>query len=145
MNSPNSRAMNTVSYHATWLLLALAVGAAALLMSVQEDGVGVGLPLVGRLPEMCMMKMNLGVSCPGCGLTRSFIALAAGDVESAWRYNPVGLLLFGVLLYQIPYRLIALACLARGATFSGHSSRVSSAIIFLLVGGLIAQWLWSFL
>lgn len=143
--SSTARAIDSVQYHATWLFMSLGVGALALLMSVQPDGEGVSLPLVGRLPELCMLKSNTGLDCPGCGLTRSFIALAGGDVESAWHYNPVGLLMFGILLYQIPYRLIALGCLARGKTLSGHSTRLSSAVIFIVVGGLFAQWLWKFL
>ena len=127
-------------YHATWLFLSVGVGMFAVLMSVHDNRENVALPLLGNLPELCMLKAQTGLSCPGCGLTRCFISLAHGDLNAAWDYNPAGLIVFAVLAYQIPYRLIALGCIASGRRFVPHSAKVSSVAVFAIVGGLIAQW-----
>jgi hypothetical protein len=57
------------------------------------------------LPETCASRVVFGISCPGCGLTRSFVAMARGDVGAALRFNPMGPVLFVLCWLQIPYRL----------------------------------------
>ena len=37
---------------------------------------------------VCLWRAVVGVPCPGCGMTRAFVALACGDFHSAWRLNP---------------------------------------------------------
>lgn len=60
------------------------------------------------LPPSCGMQQVLGLDCPGCGLTRSFIALAHGDLNASLAFNPGGFLVFGLALFQIPYRIAQL-------------------------------------
>lgn len=92
------------AYHALLWLASLAILAAAMLLEVR-DGTKVLVPLVNQtLPEMCYWRVMFGTDCPGCGLTRCFISAAHADPSAAWGYNPMGLLLFGALLLQIPYR-----------------------------------------
>jgi hypothetical protein len=55
------------------------------------------LPLDGFGVPLCAFKFMTGLPCPGCGLTRSLIHLAHGDVGGAAVMNPVGLVLFPVL------------------------------------------------
>ena len=43
-----------------------------------------------RLPGFCLFKALTGVPCPGCGVTRSILALASGHFAEAWRANPAG-------------------------------------------------------
>lgn len=66
------------------------------------------------LPELCLFRRNLGIDCPGCGLTRSFIAQAHGDFPRAWHFNPAGIFLFPFLAIQIPYQAAQLWRLGRG-------------------------------
>lgn len=51
-------------------------------------------------PSVCLIRRTTGHACPGCGMTRALSALAHGDLQSAWRYNPrvviVAPLLLGV-------------------------------------------------
>lgn len=50
----------------------------------------------------CPQKAFLGISCPGCGMTRAYLQLLKGDVRGAFSYHPAfwivpvagGLLLF---------------------------------------------------
>lgn len=49
-------------------------------------------------PLICPFHWLTGLPCPGCGLTRSFVAIARGDWPGAISYHPFGPLLFGALL-----------------------------------------------
>jgi len=51
---------------------------------------------IGRLPLMCGFRRWTGLPCPGCGLTRSWIALAEFDLRSSLRFHRLGWL---VMLY----------------------------------------------
>jgi hypothetical protein len=82
-----------------------------------EFGQSDGLRLPGsdaRLPTVCASRLLFGVECPGCGLTRSFVALAAGDFAESFRFNRIGWLIAFAVLLQIPYRIFALRELRGG-------------------------------
>lgn len=85
------------------LIVALGVllVAAALQVTPARDGV----TLFGwRLPEVCTAKRVLGVGCPGCGLTRSFVVGVRGDLAGATRLHPLGAVLLVFTASQVPYR-----------------------------------------
>ncbi|HEX5447126.1 MAG TPA: DUF2752 domain-containing protein, partial [Pirellulales bacterium] len=89
-----------------WFFLALAASVVvmALLLNVRGDRVAlVGLPDY-PLPHLCMSRSLLGRTCPGCGLTRSFVYLAHGDWQAAWRVHRLGWLVAALVLFQLPYR-----------------------------------------
>ena len=65
------------------------------------------LPLEA-LPPMCGSRAFFGIECPGCGLTRSFVALAGGEFAESIRLHRVGWLLAAAVVLQIPYRMYAL-------------------------------------
>ena len=99
-----------------WILLGMsaAVIMAACLLKVRGEE-QVVLPLVDvPLPGTCSFKNFFGYDCPGCGLTRCFVSLGHRDLRRAWGFNPVGVFLFAVVAFQIPYRLIQLWRLRRG-------------------------------
>ncbi len=60
------------------------------------------------LPHGCMSRNLFGLNCPGCGLTRSIIHLAEGDWRASWRNHRLGGIMAAVIVFQIPYRLLAL-------------------------------------
>ena len=41
-------------------------------------------------PILCPFRLATGLPCPGCGLTRSWIALAHGDVRGSLGEHPFG-------------------------------------------------------
>jgi Protein of unknown function (DUF2752) len=45
----------------------------------------------------CPLRHWLGIICPTCGMTRSFVAIARGDWRQAIEYHLFGPLLFGCL------------------------------------------------
>jgi len=126
-------------YHLAMLLIAGGVLVLSLLLQMPGEE-QVELPFVGvKLPGICAWRNMFGFDCPGCGLTRSFVCLAHGEPQRAWFYNPAGLLLFGVLLAQFPYRLWQLRRIAT----RGHDwqSGWLTAVLWLAVTALLVQWL----
>ncbi|MDX1502074.1 MAG: DUF2752 domain-containing protein [Thermoanaerobaculia bacterium] len=68
----------------------LAVGAAAAALWA----------LLARAPELaagdvvvCLFRRATGVPCPGCGLTRAFVAMAGGELGAAVALHPLAPLL----------------------------------------------------
>jgi hypothetical protein len=95
--------------HWTMLWLSIFVIAASFALEVRDSQtVGpIGFPSVS-LPETCGCRMLFGIECPGCGLTRSFIALASGDMAESIRFHRLGWFLALAIALQIPYRLFSL-------------------------------------
>jgi hypothetical protein len=89
------------------------------------------------LPPVCSSRLLFGVECPGCGLTRSFVALAAGDLSASWRYHRVGWLMALAVVGQIPYRVCGLI-----ETRTRIVPRTWPAWLgYLLIASLIVNWL----
>ncbi len=67
------------------------------------------VPLINQpIPGLCVSKEWLGINCPGCGMTRCFISLGHLQPERAWHFNPVGLIVFGIVLSVIPWNVAQL-------------------------------------
>ena len=92
------------------------------------------------LPEVCTFRNLTGLSCPGCGLTRSFICLMDGDFPAAWQFNPAGLALFAAALFQFPYRTGQIWRLAGGQPEWRFSLWVYAA--WALAAAVLLQWIW---
>lgn len=57
----------------------------------------------------CLIKTLFGIPCPGCGMTRAWLALLRGDFSAAFRWHPLfwlapvlALLISGVLDRKYP-------------------------------------------
>lgn len=50
---------------------------------------GFGTHEVFGLPP-CLFKTVVGIPCPSCGLTTSFVQLLHGQIGTAWHANPAG-------------------------------------------------------
>lgn len=50
--------------------------------------------VVEYLPIFCPFKFATGISCPGCGMTRAFLAIAEADFISAFHHNPFSIPFF---------------------------------------------------
>ena len=49
----------------------------------------------------CPVKQYLHISCPGCGMQRSFIALLEGDAAVSFQYHPATVPLLGFFLFAV--------------------------------------------
>jgi hypothetical protein len=88
------------------------------------------------LPHTCVSRRLWNVSCPGCGLTRSFVYLAHGQWRESLAVNRVGWLLALLVVVQIPYRLLCL-----GRPRSALPQRWANPILLSMAGLLMLNWL----
>jgi hypothetical protein len=125
-----------------WILLWLAVAVVVLAMAFRLDTTGsVAIPgMQQSMPTICSFRRLTGLPCPGCGLTRCFVALAHGNWGAAWRYNPAGFLVFALVLGQIPYRIMQLWRLYRGQP-EFRSRFLSYWMLWALIFALVGQWI----
>ncbi len=117
--------------------LAIAVVAASLLLRVRPDEKVELTFLQGwPAPGLCQSRVWFGWDCPGCGLTRSFIHLAHGDIAASLAVHRVGWLVALLVVLQVPYRLWAV----HSADGRPLGQRAPWVIVWLLIGLLVANW-----
>jgi len=127
-------------YHRLVLALAVGVLVAARVLSIRGES-DVVLPWLGwSVPQLCAVQRTFGLACPGCGLTRCFIALAHGEWQLAWQFNPAGLVLFALVALQIPWQAAQIARLRRGLP-ELHYDKLAAAVFALFVLLLFGQWI----
>ncbi len=138
--SPRTRSWR---YHFWILAAALGVlSLAAVFQVASRDAAVVSLPWFGDTPEFCTWKRMFGLSCPGCGLTRSITSIVHGQWAAAWAFNPAGWLFFAVCLYQIPFRSVQLWRLSRRLPEIRYSARTVNVVVWTLLAALFTQWIW---
>lgn len=101
---------NTARVEHLWILgLAVCAILGSFFLQPTDDGrLAFPVPFTGTtlsLPDTCMSRRLLGMPCPGCGLSRSFVAMSRAEVSSAFRWNPLGPGLYFLCWLQIPYRI----------------------------------------
>ena len=63
---------------------------------------------VNEGPVLCMIRRLTGVTCPGCGLTRSFVALLYGRWSSAMHHHPLAPLVMATMIGWWLYACVSL-------------------------------------
>lgn len=66
------------------------------------------VPSVDGGDPTCIMRIMTGLPCPGCGMTRSWVHLAHGDVLTAFEYNFFGPLAMFAAAGLVVYTVVAL-------------------------------------
>jgi len=78
-----------------WPSTLVLIGAAVWTASLVLQPVGEVTFFAGeRFGEDCLFLVQTGRPCPNCGMTRSFLWSARGDLVRAFRYSPAGATLF---------------------------------------------------
>ena len=119
--------------------LALAGTALSMLLTIRHDAVGMaGGPVV---PAVCLVHQSTSETRPSCGMTRSFVATAHGDLGAAFGPNLAGPLLFALMVVQLPLRAGRIASRRLAATTDRWDCHLHLAILavggaLLLVGGV---------
>lgn len=107
-----------------WISRAFLIG--LVLAGITTAALGITAGDVSFVP--CPFRLVTGMPCPGCGMTRSVIALARGDLPGAWHFHPFS------------FALVALAIAS--ATIPERASRawnqLSAAVRATVLGAAIA-------
>ncbi len=118
-------------------------------LTVHKIYAAMGLSLVvlatlqpGQLQLLsCPLLRNLHLPCPSCGMTRSFTAFARLDIAIAFHYNPLGALLFLLILFLALYVLVLAPLLPKMPHLHlSHKENKSLPWIGALI--LISNWLY---
>jgi hypothetical protein len=126
--------------HWTMLWISTVIVAASYLLHADESGhVAPAWWPNFPLPVLCGSRALFGVECPGCGLTRSFIALARGDLAGSINFHRVGWVLALAVLLQFPYRILALGDLRKGVIERTWPKWFGWALIATLFGSWFGE------
>ena len=99
------------------------------------------VPFVARLtmllevvPHFCLLDELFGVRCPGCGITRSIVALSQGHLEASFNFNPAGIALVIGTLVQAGFQLAVLALHMSPALCYRGTRGISLSVLIAIVG-----------
>ncbi|NOY30232.1 MAG: DUF2752 domain-containing protein [Planctomycetes bacterium] len=124
------------------LLLSLFILTAALALSLRGPKGEATVAWQGiPLPALCASRAWWGLECPGCGLTRSFVALASGDWSQSLQYHRVGPLMWLAVVLQIPYRTYSLWELQTSLVWRRWPTWFGN----FLIAALLGNWVWNVL
>lgn len=91
---------------------------------------------VSDLP-LCLFRYGSGIDCPGCGLTRAFVAFFHGDFLKAIRFNAMAPVLILWFIIYVVDDLYTLKHHVRPQWYTPQGTFwISSSFIVLLLG----QW-----
>jgi len=90
----------------------------------------------GEEVVICMFRRLTGVPCATCGGTRATMALARGELDVAWAFNP----LVTVLLVTLP--LLALWRATFGRRRSPLGRKGQRVVIVVLLAALAINWVY---
>ena len=86
-----------------FMLIACSIALALSFVLRLDDG-GAVAAKSWSLPPLCGSRALFGIECPGCGLTRSWVALAHGDLQRSLAFHRLGWLMFAAAAAQLVYR-----------------------------------------
>lgn len=85
-------------------------------------------------PILCVYRLVTGVPCPGCGLTRGFVAIGHGLPHVALDYNLLAPVLYG---WMVLWWLWSVAAMVRG----GPPASTPRPLMRVALVVLVAFWL----
>ncbi len=89
---------------------------------------------------LCWFHYFFHLDCPGCGLTRSFLSMARGDVLGAFRFNAAGPLIY-LLFIAYAVRLFIRDFL-HGKIWD-WGSRFNRVYTWVVGGLLLGHWIYK--
>lgn len=94
----------------------------------------------------CIIKSVTGYSCPSCGTTRSVLALTKGNVFSALKINPLGVIIAGIMII-LPFWIIRDVLTKKQSLLRAYQQTEytlkTSSIKYVFIVLIIANWIWN--
>jgi len=94
----------------------------------------------------CPIKNITGIACPSCGVTRSVLLIANGDLKSAILINPLGFIVAAIMVVA-PFWLLYDVTLKKGTLYDSYiktENVLKTKWIAILLTVLIAvNWAWN--
>ncbi len=90
--SSDKKNMQWSWYHFFSIGILFLLAGARLLLALQSRGLSIPLPF-------CLFRHYTGIPCGTCGSTRSFFALAQGQIVDAFFYQPLLMIFVGLTLF----------------------------------------------
>ena len=80
----------------------------------------------------CPVHYFLHIPCPGCGITRAYIAILSLDWKAAFRYHPLFFMVLPILLY-VPHRdILGKRLKDKTETFIYVITSISFIIVYII-------------
>jgi hypothetical protein len=125
--------------HIVVLIICIAMLAAAFIITPAKNG-GT-LSLVGfAMPPTCATKMTTGLSCPGCGLTRSWVAAAHGRFQESLSYHNLGWVIMLYTALQLLRHALWLVVPTLRKRLERPGRWLDRGLVVLLIG-LAVNWI----
>lgn len=106
-------------------------------------------PGPGSSFTICLFKNLTGLPCPSCGVTRSLLLLATGDIYAALMINPLGGLVAVLMVITPPWILMdtltGKKTLAPLFLWTEKRIQSSKAVSLPLVALVLLNWGWNIL
>lgn len=100
----------------------------------------------GKEIHFCLIKSITGIPCPSCGSTRSVIEISHGNLLNALYYNPLGYIIF-VIMLVLPFWIIYDLILGRSSLYVFYKKSEEfisrKAIAIILISLILANWFWN--
>lgn len=99
---------------------------------------------ISRLPVLCAFRRTVGVPCPGCGLTRSWVALAGGHLKQSLDFHRMGWIVMLYVFFQALRHGLWVFAPALRKRIDRWGSFLDQGIVLLAVG-LFVNWIFVLL
>lgn len=113
-----------------WLFWTLAVGAVGASMLIEAPA------RLGFTP--CIFRNVTGLPCPGCGMTRGFVAMGHGRVAEAWGVNLLAPAFFALCCAYVVW--LPLSTLWPAVRWRRPSDGVRRAFLAVVLVLIAASW-----
>lgn len=128
------------SFHGIMLTGSVIIILLSFLMKA-DDSNQVFLPgASAAMPELCLSKMYFGIDCPGCGMTRAFIRISAGQFGIARQLNSASFVVYSFIAIQIPWHAMQLLRIRNGVGVIDSWWTIVPALAVIVT--LVVCWIW---
>ena len=90
-----------------------------------------------KIVNLCLLNMYNGGTCPGCGLTRSFIMFTHGEVYKSLQYHRLGIAMYFFCIYLL---LCEALLMLKNKTYAEKINSWQLSICSAMIMALALNW-----